>query len=108
MSSGQHYSWGEGCEGWSLLQQDSLSIKLEKMPAHTAERLHRHQLSQQYFYMLSGEAVFEVEGREQSVKSRQGLHITAGQKHRIINRTDYAIEFLLISEPAVGHDRIEL
>lgn len=107
-SNSPHYFWGEINEGWRLLDSDSLSVIHEKMQAGTKEKKHVHSKSQQYFFMLAGEAVFYFENEYVNVKTKQGIHIPAGTVHYIANETNEAIEFLVISEPAVRTDRTEL
>ena len=104
----KHYRWGDHCDGWNLVDERELSVKLERMPPHTAEQKHVHQQAQQFFFILQGEALFEIEGEKIRVAANQGIHIRAGQRHRIVNDGDQAIEFLLSSQPSTQHDRTNL
>ena len=56
-----HYKWGNNCDGWVLADTETLSVKQELMPMHTAESLHYHKKAQQFFFILKGIATFEVE-----------------------------------------------
>jgi mannose-6-phosphate isomerase-like protein (cupin superfamily) len=103
----KHYQWGNACDGWNLVDENSLSVKLERMPPKTAEQKHHHQHSQQFFYILKGEAIFEIQQERIPVKSAQGIHIAAGQEHRIINESFEDLEFILTSQPSTVNDRIE-
>ncbi|SJZ60009.1 cupin domain-containing protein [Sediminibacterium ginsengisoli] len=103
-----HYNWGDGCDGWTLVEEPSLSVKRERMPAGTAEALHYHQQAQQFFYILSGTATFEISGERIQVNEQQGLHIQAGLLHRILNETNQPLEFILSSQPSTKGDRINL
>lgn len=78
------------------------------MPAGTAEQLHYHEKTQQFFFMLKGVATFEIEGEAIEVKEREGLYIKAGMKHRVVNNTQESIEFILSSQPSAAGDRINL
>jgi mannose-6-phosphate isomerase-like protein (cupin superfamily) len=104
----KHYQWGESCDGWNFVDESSLSVKLERMPPHTSEQKHFHQHSQQFFYILKGEAVFEIQHERISVKSEQGIHIKAGIQHRIINESNEDLEFILSSQPSTVNDRIDV
>jgi len=75
------------------------------MPAQTAEGLHYHQMSQQFFFILAGIATFEVENESITVYAGQGFYIEAGKKHRIINNTAEDLEFILSSQPSTNNDR---
>jgi mannose-6-phosphate isomerase-like protein (cupin superfamily) len=104
----KHYQWGDSCDGWNLVDESSISIKLERMRPHTAEQKHFHEKAQQFFYILKGEAVFEI-GRERiTVKQEQGIYIEPGKLHRIINENDEDLEFLLSSQPSTANDRINI
>jgi len=100
-----HYQWGNGCDGWVLLDTESLSVKQERMPTMTAEALHYHEKAQQFFFILKGIASFEIEGNGINVNAGEGLQIEAGKKHRIINNTADDIEFILSSQPSTSGDR---
>ncbi len=78
------------------------------MPAGTAENLHYHEKAQQFFFILSGTASFEIDGEKIEVNTQEGIHIKAGQKHRILNQTETELEFILSSQPSTTGDRINL
>ena len=100
-----HYKWGNDCDGWVLADTDALSVKQELMPCQTAENLHYHKNAQQFFFILKGNATFEVEEQVFSVRENEGFHIPAGKKHRIINSTNADLEFILSSQPSTNNDR---
>jgi mannose-6-phosphate isomerase-like protein (cupin superfamily) len=104
----KYYTWGAQCEGWNLVDQDGLSVKLETMPAMTEETLHYHQQAQQFFYILKGKAAFEIESKVIFVQEGQGIRIQPGQKHKIANRGEEPLEFILCSQPSTTQDRINL
>ena len=103
-----HYTWGEHCEAWEFVESPSLSIKQERMPAGTAEALHYHEKSQQFFYILSGTATFEIDGKSFTLKEKEGRHIDPMTKHRIRNNSFADLEFILVSEPSAKGDRIDV
>jgi len=104
----EHYTWGENCDGWHLLKTDGLSVIREKMPPGTAEQLHFHEHAQQLFYILSGVATFETNDQEMLVNTNESIHIPKMTKHRIANKSDQVLEFLVISEPKSHGDRQNL
>jgi mannose-6-phosphate isomerase-like protein (cupin superfamily) len=89
-----------------LVDEGSLSVKQERMPAGTKEARHYHQTAQQFFYILRGQATFEVQDSIIEIKQGEGLHIEAGKKHRISNRSNADLEFILCSQPSTKDDRI--
>lgn len=104
----EHYTWGEACDGWHLVKSQELSVIEERMPPQTAERRHFHNKADQFFYVLSGEAQMEIEGQMFTLKARSGLFIEHGQRHRISNKSDQDVTFLVISRPTTRGDRQEV
>lgn len=102
----EHYTWGSGCDGWHLVRDDRLSVIEEQMPPGTAEVAHYHCHAQQFFYLLDGQALLEVNGREIVLSARQGVHIPAGVPHRIRNTSSQPVQFIVISHPPSHGDRV--
>ena len=103
----KHYTWGDQCDGWNLVDQPGLSVKQERMPPHTAEAEHYHRTARQFFFILQGTAIFETAHGRVEVASRQGLEIEPGLKHRIKNEAETDLVFILCSQPSTAGDRIE-
>jgi mannose-6-phosphate isomerase-like protein (cupin superfamily) len=105
-ATAEHYTWGDQCDGWHLVKDDRLSVIEEQMPAGTTEVRHYHVSSQQFFFVLSGEAVMEVDGCEMRLAACEGLHIPAGVPHQIRNESKDPVHFLVISQPSSHGDRV--
>lgn len=102
----QHYNWGNNCKTWKFVDNKDVSIKLERMPPGTEEVLHYHNHSQQFFYILKGTAVFEVDNVILIVYEEEGLHLEAGSQHRIMNKEEEKmLEFIVYSQPSTQNDR---
>ena len=101
----QQYFWGNNCKAWSLADNENLSVKLENMPRQTEEVLHYHNHSQQFFYILKGKAVFEIDDVILIVHQGEGLTIEPQRKHRIMNKEENMLEFIVISQPSTHNDR---
>src|SRR5438874_2872844 len=101
-----HYKWGKECDGWNLVDEASLSVKQERMSSYTSETTHYHQHVQQFFFILKGQAHFEIDDHIIKIKAGEGLHIEPGQHHRIINPANEDLEFILCSQPSNMNDRI--
>ena len=101
----QQYSWGNNCKAWNLTDSEALSVKLENMPPQTEEVLHYHNHSQQFFYLLKGKAVFEVDDVILIVHEAEGITIEPRRKHRIMNKEETILEFIVISQPSTKNDR---
>lgn len=102
----EHYTWGEGCDGWHLLKSENLSVIQEAMPPHTAEVAHSHRHSRQFFYVLSGALSVELADATTVLSAGEGLHLAPGEIHRVVNATETPARFLVISAPPSHGDRI--
>jgi len=107
-NNAERYSWGDACDGWHLVKSQELSIIEERMPPQTAERRHVHSKADQFFYILSGEAQMEIEGQLVTVRARNGIFIEHGWPHKIHNRSNEDVTFLVISRPTTRGDRQDL
>lgn len=103
----EHYLWGQGCDGWRLLDGADLSIIEERMPPSTSEVLHLHARAEQFFFVLEGEALFNLGGEELRVGERSGLHVPPGIRHCVVNASERDLRFLLVSRPSTRSDRVE-
>lgn len=107
------YQWAEGCLAWVLQQTPGTTIKEELMAPGTRERLHLHQYSEQFFYVLEGSALFYIEGQPIALDLHQGLQVAPGSAHFITNPSDDTpLRFLVITTPGenpnAGSDRVDL
>jgi len=105
-NTAEHYTWGDGCDGWHLAKDESLSVIEEQMPAGASEVLHYHERALQFFFILSGEAVMEVDDCNIRMVAREGLSIRPGVPHRIRNESKEPVQFLVISQPPSHGDRV--
>lgn len=48
----------------------------------------------------------DVEGNELALGAGQGLHIKAGERHQVHNRSARDVEFLMVSNPPSHGDRV--
>ncbi len=101
----EHYSWGAQCDGWHLLKDSELSVIQERMPPGTVEVRHFHHRAQQFFYILTGNAVMEVDNRIFRLSAGHGLWIPVGTPHQMKNESGEDVHFLVISQPPSHGDR---
>lgn len=108
IGNGEHYVWGDGCDGWHLLKSAGLSVIQERVPPGKAETLHRHHRADQFFYVLAGVATLVLAGEAITLTPGQGLHVPAGVPHQFTNVSAETVEFLVISSPPSHGDRENL
>jgi mannose-6-phosphate isomerase-like protein (cupin superfamily) len=104
-ATAEHYTWGNGCDGWHFVKKPQLSVIQERMPAGTAEVRHFHHHAQQFFYVLAGEAAVEVDDRPMVLGAGEGIWIPAGTSHQMRNDSGEEVHFLVISQPPSHGDR---
>ncbi|AIF47504.1 cupin domain-containing protein [Dyella japonica] len=102
----EHYTWGQGCDGWHLLAGDDLSVIEERMPAGAQEVRHRHERSRQFFYVLEGELTLELDGTVHRLPAGHGLHVPPGVAHQARNEGRADVRMLVVSSPRSHGDRM--
>ncbi len=100
----QGYLWGKNCMAWPLFSNPNLNIKEELIPPNSQEKLHFHKNSQQYIYILEGQAFCILEGQEFNLNAGDSIHIPTAALHQIKNIHHSSLRFLLISLPPVEDD----
>lgn len=101
----QHYQWGDNCDGWYLENEQDRSVIQERMPAGTSESRHVHHQAKQFFFILSGSVMMEMEGTIHELKVHEGITVLPGVRHRISNESVEDAVFLVISTPTTRGDR---
>jgi len=106
-SNAEHYTWGDGCDGWYLVRTAEMSVIQERMPAGTQEQRHSHQRARQFFFVLDGELTIEIAGETQTLSREQGVEIAPGIPHCAFNRSNKDVWFTVMSVPPSHGDRVE-
>ncbi|MCJ8311829.1 MAG: cupin domain-containing protein [Saccharospirillaceae bacterium] len=104
----EHYKWGKNCDGWFLVNNDNLTIIQERVLSGCSETSHYHQHSHQFFYILSGIATIEVDGKIHTLKTQQGIEVKAGQVHQLANNQATDLVFTVTSTPPSHGDKINV
>jgi mannose-6-phosphate isomerase-like protein (cupin superfamily) len=106
IETAEHYVWGGNSDGWHLLRSAELSVIQERVPPGGRETRHAHARARQFFFILEGEAVLEVEGQRHVLRARTGLEVPPGQPHQFRNESDGDVAFLVVSQPPGHADRL--
>ena len=107
VDNAEHYIWGDKCEGWHLVKTVSLSVIQEVVPSGCCEVKHLHEKAEQFFYVLSGVAMLEVNEKTYRLNPNQGLHVPAGVPHQLRNESNSDLVFIVTSTPPSHGDRVE-
>ncbi len=78
------------------------------MPSGASEELHYHSNAQQLFYILSGKANFELNGRREIICANESIHVPPKHLHKISNNENEDLRFLVISQPMAQSDRVDV
>ena len=108
ISNAEMYSWGDNCSGWHLVKREDLSIIQEKVPPGKSEKQHYHKRGRQFFFILKGKAVIEIEGKKYYLNSNQGISIEPGKNHKFYNESEKYVIFLVITVPKIFGDRVDI
>ena len=106
-ATAEQYAWGRGCDGWHLMRAATVTIIEERMPPSTWESRHWHTRARQFFYVLSGRLVLEVEDERHELPAGFGIEIPQGTAHQVRNDGAVDARFLVISSPPHKGDRRE-
>lgn len=101
------YTWGDGCDGFVLVDTDSLSVIEELVPPGATETWHLHTHARQFFYILEGSATMHLRDADVPLTVGEGLEVSPGIEHRFANHSDSMVRFLVMSTPSTRHDRVE-
>lgn len=107
-SSAEHYQWGDACDGWHLVKRADMSIISERVPPDASEVRHFHARARQFFYILEGCAIMEINGKRIQLSEGQGIEVAPETPHQFMNKSSADVRFLVISHPATVGDRIEV
>ncbi len=103
----EHFIWREVCDGWYLLNQPAhLTVLQESMPPGTSEVRHYHREAYQFFFILSGVATLEINGKPEILHPLEGAEVPPLTAHQMWNLSDAPMEFLVISQPNSRDDRV--
>jgi len=101
----EHYRWGNDCDAWYLVKDPQFHVIEEVMPPGAAEIRHHHKFAQQFFYILTGEVIMEIEGETTIVPAGSGIRIMPGMRHQIRNPSSSPVRLLVVSQPPSHGDR---
>ena len=104
-ANAEHYTWGAACDGWHLVRDTSLSVILERLPPGASEMRHRHARARQFFYVLRGALLIEIEGDAHTLRAGDGIDIAPTLAHQVTCVGPEDAEFLVVSQPPSHGDR---
>jgi mannose-6-phosphate isomerase-like protein (cupin superfamily) len=77
------------------------------MPPDTSEARHHHERARQFFFVLEGELMMEIEHHDFLVRQGEGIEIAPGQSHQAKNGSQTPLRIMVTSQPPSHGDRID-
>ena len=81
---------------------DGLALFQATVPPHSGPPLHVHSLEDEWFFVLSGELVFQVDGERHTVPAGGSVFLTRGVVHTYQNFTTSDAQLLFATTPGRG------
>lgn len=82
----------------------SQSLALAVVSAGKATLLHSHRISEEIYFVLEGEGIISLDGKESRIKKHDSILIMPGKKHFVRNTGHIDLKFLCSCSPVYGHD----
>ena len=101
----EHYRWGHECDAWHLVKDPEMTGIEELIPPGAAEVRHYHKKAQQFFYIISGEAMMHMEDGPVLIPAGSGIRVMPGVWHQIRNPSSGPLRLLVISHPPSHGDK---
>ena len=79
------------------------SLAEATLPAGGATERHYHKLSEEFYFVLEGTAVMEIDGAKKDVAPGDGILIPAGAWHQITAKSE-GLRILCCCAPPYSHD----
>lgn len=103
-----HFLWGGNCDGWWLKKNGHFTVISEMMPRGTAEMKHFHTKAEQFFYVLEGVLDIDLNGINHRLQQHEGIAIMPQAIHKVCNKSDQDVKFLVVSCPDSHEDRTDV
>lgn len=100
-----HHGWGDGCDAWRLVTSSGLGVIQERVPPGRGEVRHLHRRARQVFFVLAGDATFELGDETFALAPHDAIEVAPGVPHSIRNEGTIDLEFLVIAQPDSLGDR---
>ncbi len=91
-----------------LMRGEGQSLAEATVSPGRSTRLHRHEESEEFYHITSGEGLMRLGDGEFSVKTGDTVNIPPGTPHRISNTGDVDLKILCACTPPYSHEDTEL
>ncbi|RYD72575.1 MAG: cupin domain-containing protein [Verrucomicrobiaceae bacterium] len=107
LSEQQPFTTKDGSTIRSILDRTNAPVQNQSLaeaqvPAGTATQRHYHKLSEEFYFILAGRGVMEIDGEEREVGPGDAILIPAGAWHTIT--ASETLRFLCCCAPPYAHE----
>lgn len=78
---------------------EMMGARLWKMPPMSANTLHRHITSEEFFFVLEGIGKIRVDGKTYTIRKHEGMHVWPQQIRQIFNDSAEDVLWLVTGSP---------
>lgn len=78
---------------------EMMGARLWKLPPMSANTLHRHITSEEFYFVLEGIGRIRIEGTTYTIQKHEGIHVWPEQMRQVFNDTDEAVLWLITGSP---------
>ncbi|MCB1227385.1 MAG: cupin domain-containing protein, partial [Verrucomicrobiales bacterium] len=78
---------------------EMLGARLWRLPPKSANTLHRHITSEEFFFVLEGTGRIRIDGQTYTLQKHEGIHVWPHQMRQVFNDTDETVLWLITSAP---------
>jgi len=78
---------------------EMLGVRLWRLPPKSANTLHRHITSEEFFFVLEGTGRIRVDGKTYTIKKHEAIHVWPHQLRQVFNDTDEEVLWLITGSP---------
>lgn len=78
---------------------EMMGARLWKLPPMSANTLHRHITSEEFFFLLEGTGKIRVDGKTYALRKHEGIHVWRHQMRQVFNDSDEEVLWLIVGSP---------
>lgn len=91
-----------------LLQGPRMNFALVRFQPGEDFKAHYHNTMEENFFVLEGEIVIVVDGKENTLTAGDLIHVEPGEVHYLINRSNALVQMIASLAPAKDGDKVEV
>jgi mannose-6-phosphate isomerase-like protein (cupin superfamily) len=78
---------------------EMMGARLWRFPPKSANTLHRHITSEEFFFVLEGTGRIRVDGTTYTIQKHEGIHVWPRQIRQVFNDTEEEVLWLIFGAP---------